>query len=127
MDRVLIDTSIWIEFFRSASRAGDELERLLREDTVWTCGIVAFELLQGVKSGREKSIIMDTLLNLEYIEMSWSHWQKAADMSIRIKENGLALPLSDLFIASIAVEHDLRVFTLDKHFKKIPGVKLYSF
>ncbi len=127
MGRVLVDTSIWIELFISTSRAGDELERLLKEDTVWTCGIVAFELLQGVKSEREKSIIMDTLLNLEYIEMSWSHWQKAADMSIKIKKNGLTLPLSDLFIASIAIEHGLQVFTLDKHFKKISGVKLYSF
>ncbi|VAX28649.1 hypothetical protein MNBD_NITROSPIRAE02-237 [hydrothermal vent metagenome] len=127
MDRVLVDTSIWIELFRSASKAGDELERLLKEDTVWTCGIVVFELLQGVKSEREKSVIMDALLNLEYIEMSWLHWQKAADLSIKIKKKGLALPLSDLFIASITIEHDLQIFTLDKHFKKIPGVKLYRF
>jgi hypothetical protein len=33
----------------------------------------------------DTSIWMDSLLNLEYIEMSWLHWQKAADLSIKIK------------------------------------------
>jgi predicted nucleic acid-binding protein len=43
-----------------------------------------------------------------------------------VKKKGLTLPLSDIFIAAIAVEHDIPVFTLDKHFSQIPGVKLYQ-
>ncbi len=127
MSRVLVDTCIWVEFFNTSSRTGEELDRLLREDTVWTCGIVVFELLQGVKSEKEKAIIMDILLNLEYIEMSWLLWQKAADLSVKLKKKGLTIPLSDIFIASIAIEYDLQIFTIDKHFRKIPGVKVYRF
>jgi predicted nucleic acid-binding protein len=29
-------------------------------------------------------------------------------------------------IATIAIEHNLQIFTLDKHFKQIPGVKIYG-
>ncbi|MET0516622.1 MAG: hypothetical protein ABW047_14995 [Nitrospiraceae bacterium] len=34
------------------------------------------------------------------------------------------LPLSDLVIAALAVEHHRRVYTLDLHFKKIPELLL---
>jgi len=125
MSRVLVDTCIWVEFFNTTSTVGDELDKMLREDTVWTCGIVVFELLQGVKSEKERSLIMDILLNLEYIEMSWPLWRRAAELSVKLKNQGFILPLSDIFIASLAIEYDLKVFTLDKHFKRIPGVRLY--
>jgi len=36
------------------------------------------------------------------------------------------LPLSDIFIAAIAIGHDLSIFTLDKHFSQIPNLKLYK-
>ena len=127
MGNILVDTCIWIEFFKTDSPYGEELDILLREDSVWTCGIVVFELLQGVKSSKEKGIITDILLALNYIEMSWPLWQRAAELSVKLKKKGITLPLSDVFIASLAIEYDLQVFTLDKHFRKIPGVKLYKF
>ena len=123
---ILTDTSIWIEFFKPESPAGKKLESLIVKNSVWVCGIVLFELLQGVKSEAEKAKIVETLSNLEYVEMSKSLWQKSADISASLKKNGITLPLSDIFIASVAIEHDLHVFTLDKHFEQIPRVKVYK-
>jgi len=123
---VLVDTSIWVEFFKSESPIGKKLESLIIKNSVWTCGIVLFELLQGVKSEAEKTKILDALLNLGYVEMSKSLWQKSADISASLKKQGLNLPLSDIFIAVIAIEHNLRIFTLDKHFEQIPRVKIYK-
>ncbi len=45
-----------------------------------------------------------------------------ADTSVWIP----SLPLSDLVIAALAVEHHCRVYTLDLHFKKIPEPLLYT-
>jgi hypothetical protein len=126
MNKILADTSVWIEFFKSDSPTGNELERLLKEGVVYTCGIVVFELLQRIKSSEEKSTLLDILLTLEYIEMSLLLWQKAADLSIKLKKKGLTLPLSDIFISTLAIEHNLSIFTLDEHFEKIPGIKLYK-
>jgi len=123
---VLADTSIWIEFFKSASAAGKKLETLIIKNSVWTCGIILYELLQGVRSDSEKRQISEALSDLKYIEMSKPLWKKSADISASLKKKGLTLPLSDIFIASIAIEHDLSVFTLDKHFEQIPGVKIYK-
>ena len=125
-NRVLVDTSIWIEFFRAKKKILDSLEVLLMENAVWTCGIVIFEVMQGIKTGQEKSAILDALSILRYTEMTKSLWQKSADLAISLKKNGMTLPYSDIFVATMALEHDLSLFTLDRHFEKIPGLKLYQ-
>jgi hypothetical protein len=123
---ILADTSVWIEFFRAASLTGKELEALIIKNSVRICGIIIFELMQGVKSEPEKLKISDALSNIRYLEMTKSLWEKSADISAALKKRGLTLPLSDIFIASIAIEHNLSVFTLDNHFGQIPGVKIYN-
>ena len=125
-NRILADTSVWIEFFRPESRTGSKLESLITANAVWTCGLVMFELLQGVKSADEKEVALNALSGLTYIEMSKKSWQSAAVLSATLKKKGLTLPLSDIFIAALAIEHDLHIFTLDKHFTQIPGVKLHQ-
>jgi len=87
---------------------------------------VLFELIQGVKSDKEKSVVMNALSGLPYLEMNEQLWQKSAELSSSLKKKGMTLPLSDIFIAAIAIEHTLSVFTLDKHFEQIPGVVIYN-
>lgn len=125
-DRILADTSVWIEFFKAGSKTGDTLAALLAGSTACTCGVVLFELMQGIKSETEKAAILSMLSELTYFEMSATLWQKAAGLSQTLKKKGLTLPLSDIFIASIAIANNLSIFTLDKHFEQIPGVQIYK-
>ncbi len=124
-DNILVDTCIWIEFFRQDSEIGSRLVRLLSDEIVWNCGIVLFELLQGIKSETEKAEIQSAIAGLPYTEMSPLIWQRAAELSRTLKKSGLSIPLSDIFIASVAIEYNLSIFTIDKHFEQVPGVKLY--
>jgi predicted nucleic acid-binding protein len=126
-NRILADTTAWIEFFRGRSKVADRLEMLLIENAVCTCGVVMFEVLQGIKSEGEKNKILSILATLPYFEMTKKLWQSAAELSLSLKKNGVNLPLSDFFIAAIAVENDLSIYTLDNHFTQIPNLKLYSF
>jgi hypothetical protein len=126
-NRILADTTAWIEFFRGKSKVADRLEMLLMENAVCTCGVVMFEVLQGIKSEGEKNKILSILATLPYFEMTKKLWQSAAELSLSLKKNGVNLPLSDIFIAAIAVENDLSIYTLDNHFTLIPNLKLYSF
>lgn len=125
-NNILVDTSVWIKFFRPDTATGNLLEILLSEYSVVTCGIVLFELMQGVKSDKEKTVIMNALSGLPFREMNEQLWLKSAELSSSLKKKGLTLPLSDIFIAAIAIEHDLSVFTLDRHFEQIPGIVIYK-
>lgn len=123
---VLVDTSVWIEFFKQESETGDRLSELIIKNVVWTCGIVLFEIIQGVRTENEKATLLETLSTLPYVEMTQPLWQRAGELSASLKKKGVNLPLSDIFIAAICLEHNLRIFTLDKHFAQIPGVKIYK-
>ena len=95
------------------------------ENSVWICGVVMFEVLHGIKSEGEKNKILGVLASLPYVEMTIKLWQRAADLSNLLKKKGVNLPLSDIFIAAIATENDLSIYTLDNHFKQISNLKLY--
>lgn len=123
--KVLADTSAWIEYFNSTSKTGNILESLISSDSVVTCGIVIFELMQGIKSEKEKSTILNAISELPYMEMDLNLWQKSAALSSSLRRKGLILPISDIFIAAIALEYNLHVLTLDKHFEQIPGISIY--
>lgn len=123
---ILADTCIWIEFFRSRSAIGGVLETFIKENRVWICGCILSELIQGIQSETEKNRIVEALSDLNYIEMSKHLWQSSGEISAFIKKKGFSIPLSDIMIAAIAIEYNLHIFTLDKHFDSIPNVKIYE-
>jgi len=122
---VLVDTCVWIEFFRSYSETGEEVESLIKSNSVWVCGVILFELVQGIKSKAEKSKIQNILSSLNYVKMPSSLWQKAGELSAFLKSSGLNIPMSDILISAVALEYNLSVFTVDKHLKHIPHLTLY--
>lgn len=123
---VLVDTSVWIDFLRKDTAPGGALEGLIRTGRVVTTGIVIFELVQGVRSDKEKAMISGLLLGLDYVEMSHDLWGFAGTLSRSLKGRGLNLPLSDVLLAAIALKHELSLFTLDSHFDGIPGLKRHA-
>jgi len=123
---VLVDTCVWIEFFKTDSAISLELENLIKTDSIWICGIVLLELIQGVRSEDEKNKIIDALSGFKYVEMSKSLWQRAGELLASLEKKGFNLPLSDILVSTIALERNLRVFTFDKHFAHIPDLKLHK-
>lgn len=124
---VIADTSVWIPFFnRPDSPEKAALDLLIDADEVALVGVVLAELLQGCRTQSERDSLSDALLALPYHEVTQSTWLQAGDLSVHLLRRGVTLPLSDLIIAALAIERDCRVYSLDTHFKKIPGLRLYS-
>jgi tRNA(fMet)-specific endonuclease VapC len=124
--KIIVDTSVWIEFFRSGDSPNTlHLKRLLREERVILQGLVLAEVIQGIKTQKESGIVKRALQKLPYIEMTREVWEKAGEISASLLRKGITIPLSDVIVASCAVSEDMEVFTLDSHYKKIPGLKLH--
>lgn len=123
---VIADTSAWIPFFnRPDSPEKVALDLLIDADEVSLVGIVLAELVQGCRTPSERDLLSDALLALPYYEVTQSTWLQAGDLSAALLRKGITLPLSDLIIAALAIERNCRVYSLDTHFKKIPGLHLY--
>lgn len=126
-NQVIVDTSIWIEYFnRSESKAGARLEELIRKENVCVAGVILTELLQGARIEKEFNAILENFLALPFLETNIDTWTKAGRISFTLRRKGVTIPTSDLIIASLAIEYDYPVFTMDPHFKKIPDLKLFT-
>jgi predicted nucleic acid-binding protein len=120
---ILPDTCAWIDYFRPGGNAlGQLVERAIASDSVYTCGPVLYELIQGARSEKERVSLTSALGALPYLEMTESIWIKAGQLSATLRKKGKTVPLSDILIATLAIEHSLAVMTVDEHFRNIPGV-----
>ena len=125
--RVLIDTSIWIEFFnRDSSQPGDLLQQLLLEGRAATTGIILTELLQGAKLEKEFEAILSIVSAVPVLEATLETWVQAGRISFGLRRKGVTIPTTDLVIATIAIQNECQVFSLDPHFNKIPNLKLFG-
>ena len=120
--KILVDTSIWIEYFKNNPNVVDFMEKHLMEDSVCLVGIIVTELIQGIKIEREREMIRSNLDAIHYIDMKFEDWIKTGDLSNALRKSGLTLPLTDIAIASTAIENNLMLVTRDKHFKQVPGL-----
>jgi len=123
---VIVDTSILIEFFKGTEGIAGEVSSLLQENRVIITGIVLAELLQGMKNLKEELMLDDFLLAVTMLELTTNIWLKAGKLALSLRRKGISLPLTDVAIATLAIEHNLSVFTLDRHFEQIPNLSLYK-
>lgn len=119
-DRIIIDTSVWIDYFQSAkSGFSDRVDEILLYCDVSVPTVVIAELIQGVHSNKEISVIENFLDAFHIVEESRETWLKAGRLSFSLKKKGKTINLIDSYIAVIAMEQNCAIFTLDKHFKEI--------
>jgi len=125
--KVLVDTSIWIEYFNKPdSTAAASLEELIIKENVCVAGVILTELLQGAKLEKEFNAILESFIVLPFLEITIDTWINAGKISFSLRRKGITLPTTDLIIAALAIENDFPVFTMDLHFKKIPDLKLFT-
>ena len=124
-DGVIVDTSLFIDFLKGEDKHADDVTGLLEKNRIVTTGIIIAELLQGIKNPKEEERIAELLTETNVLEISTQLWIKAEKPPSSLRKKGVSLPLTDVAIAALAAEHDLQIFTLDKHFEQIPGVRTY--
>jgi len=119
---VLVDTSIWIDYFRKQKRVYEELSRLMDETRICLARLILAELIQGAKSDREVTTLNDLPSVFRVLEEGPSTWEKAGLLSYRLKRQGKTASLGDCYIATLANENGVLLFTRDKDFEVIKAV-----
>src|SRR2546430_15613357 len=120
---MLVDSSVWIDFFNSApGRAGDELREMIRDAEPFALtGVVVTEILQGLT--RDVRRIEQYLSQWEMLEpRGFRTYREAAAIFRLARSRGVRLTTIDALIAAIALEHRAIVFTLGKDFSRIAGL-----
>ena len=119
-DKVLIDTSAWIEYFRNTRLdLSKQVDEMLSRCSVYVPKVVIAELVQGAHSEKELSVIQDFFDAFTVVGEGSDTWQKAGKLSYLLRKKGKTVSLIDCYIAIIAGEQNCAILTLDKHFKDI--------
>jgi len=129
-DKVLVDTSAWIDFFRKREPFYTIVHQLIDEDRVCCLDMILAELIQGARSDREIEVLKDFLHAFDFIQEHAGLWEQAGLLSYNMRRKGKSLGLADCFIAVVAHTNKVELLTLDKHFKDIKaeiGLRLYPF
>src|ERR1700676_5424612 len=124
---ILVDSSVWIDFFSSApGRAGNELRQMITDGEPFALtGVVVAEILQGLT--RDVSRIEHYLSQWEMLEpRGFATYREAAVVFRLARAKGITLTTIDALITAIALEYGASVFTIDKDFGRIARITRLS-
>jgi predicted nucleic acid-binding protein len=121
MDKVIIDTSAWIESFRPGSEKSFQrlVKDLIIQDLVLLPGIIKTELLRGTKNKKEFNQLNQMLKGLAYLAVDEDFWERLSNFSFQLFRKGITVPLTDTYIALLCIENHASLLHRDKHFDMI--------
>ncbi len=89
---------------------------------VFTCGIIAQEVLQGLKDEEDFQWVKTRLLMLPWLEITQQSYLAAARLSREVRYGGVTLASVDALIAAVVTQYDAVLWTLDKDFVRAARV-----
>jgi predicted nucleic acid-binding protein len=90
-------------------------------EPVALAGVIVTEILQGLK--RDVSCLEHYLSQWEMLEpKGLSTYRGSARIFRAARSKGVAVTITDVLIAAIALEHGTTLFTLDKDFTRIASI-----
>jgi len=119
---ILVDTTVWIDFFAARSLPQVvALESLIeRREDICICGIILTEVLQGIRKESEFQKTKDLFNNLIFLPMYYPVFLRSADIFRKLRRKGITVRKSlDCMIASVAIENNALLLHNDKDFQPI--------
>ena len=119
---ILVDTSVWIDFFsEKSSRQVAILEALIEEgEDLCLCGIVLTEILQGIRDNRQYNKTKTILSNLIFLPMNRNTFLSSATIYRALRKHGITIRNSvDCMIAAVCIENKVQLLHNDRDFNLI--------
>lgn len=130
MKRVILDTNVYRLLFEAKDE--DLLRTINEAQNIFLSAIVLGELITGFKRGsgeKKNKDVLEEFMSEQAVEIL-NVGQETANIYGEIKyyldKKGTPIPTNDIWIASQAIETGSVLITYDKHFLKIPGLRVWD-
>ena len=111
---VLVDTSIWVDYFRGGDSSG-KLDFLIDENLIVTNDLILAELIPFLRI-RNQSRVINLLMEVKKLDLSID-WSQIIEFQYLCLKNGLSgVGIPDLIIAQNAKQNHSAIYSLDNHF-----------
>ena len=116
----IVDTSIWIDYFRSGNNA-EKLDFLIDENLIVINDLILAELVPFLKiSNQQKIISLLYAINKLDLLIDWDQIIEFQFKCLKIGLNGVGVP--DLIIAQNAKQNFCEIYSHDNHFKLMEDI-----
>jgi predicted nucleic acid-binding protein len=113
--QVLVDTSVWIDYFRGDGNA-DSLDFYIDENLVAVNDLILAELVPFLRLKNQQRLIR--LLNAVHRLTLSIRWEEIMAYQYRCLKKGInGFGIPDFIIAQNAVQHRVAIYSLDNHFE----------
>jgi predicted nucleic acid-binding protein len=123
---ILIDTSVLIDYLRSKDPA---LWTKIQTHDSAICGIVRVEILAGARNPGDRARLLLMFDSLQQATTSELIWNSVGDHAAQLRSQGVNVPLADIVIATLAIDHNVELWTRDGHFANVqrvlPALRLF--
>lgn len=111
---VLVDSSVWIEYFRGSDDRG-KLDFLIEDNLVVVNELILVELIPVLHLKRQLKLI--SLMHEIACPPLAIDWDDLTQMQIKCLRGGINnIGIPDLMIAQHAIQNHLELYSHDKHF-----------
>ena len=111
---ILVDSTIWIEFFKSNAVYLHEMESLLESKNVITIEPVFAELLYGSRNAKEHNKIISYWKILPNIAFGEGSIIDSAEYANKSNFHNLGIGLIDSILINATIKNNCQIWTLDK-------------
>ena len=112
---VLVDSSVWVAYFRGTSDL-PSLDWMIDEGLAVTNDIILAELTPALLVRGERKLV-GLLREIERVPLTLD-WDGIIEMQVTCLRNGInKVGIPDLLVAQQAMQYNLSLFSLDKHFR----------
>ena len=117
---VLVDTSMWIEYFRTGNNS-EKLDFLIDENLIVINDLILSELVPFLRVRNQQKIVK-LLYNINKLELS-TDWGQIIEFQFKCLKNGLnGIGIPDLIIAQNAKQNHCEIYSLDSHFELMKDI-----
>ena len=115
MSKILIDTSVWISYFRDKN-SHSSLNEYIKNNQICTNKLILSELLPFLKINKKTKLIK-TIIEISEIKLTID-WDFIINLQIQNLKNGInKIGIPDLIILDNVIQNNLVLYTEDKHFQ----------
>lgn len=113
--KVLIDSSVWIDYFRDGQNSSP-LDEYIEQNLICINGLILAELVPFLRLKNQFHLV-ELLYEIESIPLAID-WNRIIDYQTLALKNGInKVGIPDLMIMDNVIHYNLTLFSLDKHFR----------
>ena len=122
---ILVDTNRYTDFAKGVSEVVDSF---LSAELIFIPFIVLAELRAGFRCGSmslKNEMYLDRFLHNQKVRILFPDegtTKVYAEVYAQLRRQGTPIPTNDIWIASLAIQYSLPLYTRDKHFSNIPNL-----